>query len=99
MLFIVFFYIASCTLQERIAETEACDVIQNHSHDSHGPKFSLKQQTFIEFLENIWYIKYDQQEKIFESLYIVGKLPTYPFPKPTLTLTSQLGQNGGIGEG
>ena len=27
------------------------------------------------------------------------KLPTYPSPKPTLTLTSDLGQNVGLGEG
>ena len=27
------------------------------------------------------------------------ELPTYPFPKPTLTLTSHLGQNVGLGEG
>ena len=29
----------------------------------------------------------------------LGKLPTYPFPMLTLTLTSHLGQNDGIGEG
>ena len=28
-----------------------------------------------------------------------GKLPTYPSPKSTLTLTSHLGQNVGLGEG
>ena len=28
-----------------------------------------------------------------------GKLPTHPFPKLTLTLTSHLGQNDGLGEG
>ena len=28
-----------------------------------------------------------------------GKLPTYPSPKPTLTLPSHLGQNIGLGEG
>jgi len=28
-----------------------------------------------------------------------GKLPTYPSPKPTLTFTSHLGQNVGLGEG
>ena len=33
------------------------------------------------------------------SLNISGKLPTYPFPKPTLTLTSHLGQSVGLGEG
>ena len=33
------------------------------------------------------------------SWYISGKLATYPSPKPTLTLTSHLGQNVGVGEG
>ena len=32
------------------------------------------------------------------TLYVSGKLSTYPSPKPTLTLTSQLGQNVGLGE-
>ena len=35
----------------------------------------------------------------FGSLYFSGKLPTYPSHKPTLTLTSHLGQNVGLGEG
>ena len=35
----------------------------------------------------------------FRSLYVSGKLPTYPSPKPTLTLTSHLGQNVVLGEG
>ena len=29
----------------------------------------------------------------------LGKLPTYPSPKPTLSLKSHLGQNVGLGEG
>ena len=33
------------------------------------------------------------------SLYVSGKLPTYPSPKPTLTLTSHLRQSVGLGEG
>jgi len=33
------------------------------------------------------------------SLYISAKLPTYPSPKQTLTLTTHLGQNVGLGEG
>ena len=33
------------------------------------------------------------------SLYISGKLPTYPSPKPTLTITSHLGKNVGLREG
>ena len=32
------------------------------------------------------------------SFYVSGKLPTDPSPKPTLTLTSHLGQNAGSGE-
>ena len=31
--------------------------------------------------------------------YASGKLPTYPSPKPTISLTSHLGQNVGLGEG
>ena len=33
------------------------------------------------------------------SLKVSGKLPTYPSLKLTLTLTSHLGQNDGLGEG
>jgi len=33
------------------------------------------------------------------SVYVSGKLSTNPSPKPTLTLTSHLGQNVGLGEG
>ena len=33
------------------------------------------------------------------SLEVSGKLPTYPSLKSTLTLTSHLGQNVGLGEG
>ena len=30
---------------------------------------------------------------------VSGKLPTYPSPRPILTITSHLGQNVGLGEG
>ena len=33
------------------------------------------------------------------SLYVFGKLPSYPSPKPTLTPTCHVGQNVGLGEG
>ena len=33
------------------------------------------------------------------SLNVTRELPTYPSPKLTLTLTSHLGQNVGLGEG
>ena len=35
----------------------------------------------------------------FESIYVSGKLPTYPSPKLRLILTSHLGQNDGLGGG
>ena len=37
--------------------------------------------------------------KIKGSFHVSVKLPTYPSPKPTLTLSSYLGQNVGLGEG
>ena len=33
-----------------------------------------------------------ERSRYFGSLYVSGKLPTYPSPKPTLKLTSHLGQ-------
>ena len=33
------------------------------------------------------------------NIYVSGKLPTYLSPKPTITLTYQLGQNVALGEG
>ena len=41
----------------------------------------------------------DITETMLGSLYIYGKLPTYPSPEPTLTLTSHFGQNVSLGEG
>ena len=38
-------------------------------------------------------------QRIPKSLYVSGKVPTYPSPKPTLTLSSHLWQNVGLGEG
>ena len=34
-----------------------------------------------------------------DQFWFLGKLPTYPSPKLTLTLTSHLGENDGSGEG
>jgi len=39
------------------------------------------------------------KEQYQQSLDVSGKLPTYSSPKPTLTFTSHLGQNVGLGEG
>ena len=41
----------------------------------------------------VYYLSFRFRLKVSE------KLPTYPFPKSTLTLTSHLGQNVGLGEG
>ena len=37
--------------------------------------------------------------KLHGSLYVSGKLPSYPSPKPTSTLISHVGENVGLGEG
>ena len=39
------------------------------------------------------------KKTIVGSFSVSAKLPTYPSPKPTLTLTSPLGQNVGLREG
>ena len=39
------------------------------------------------------------QGKKTESIKVSEKLPTYPSPKPTLSLSSHLGQNVGLGGG
>ena len=36
--------------------------------------------------------------RLFGLLYVSGKLPTYPSPKPISKLTSQIGQNVSLGE-
>ena len=45
----------------------------------------------------LFYFFFNRQE--LRPFYVSGKLPTYPSPKPTLTLTSNLGQNAGLGKG
>ena len=56
---------------------------------------------FFQPEENVLLRRFDYQPSynLFGSLYVSGKLPTYPSPKPTLTLTSHLGQNVDLGEG
>ena len=56
------------------------------------------QSGFFHPAHNSWYHKIDK-DKVTDHHYVSGKLPTYPSPKPTLTLTSHLGQNVGLGEG
>ena len=42
---------------------------------------------------------HDRLLEISDQFRFPGNLPTYPSPKLTLTLTSHLGQNDGLGEG
>ena len=46
-----------------------------------------------------WYMVYYLSFRFRLNFKVSEKLPTYPFPKSTLTLTSHLGQNVGLGEG
>ena len=41
----------------------------------------------------------EEKQQNLVSLYVSGKLPTYPSPKPALTLNSHLRQNVGLREG
>ena len=44
-------------------------------------------------------LRIQASQKDLDHYYVTGKLPTYPSPKPTLTLISHLGQNVGLKEG
>ena len=50
-------------------------------------------------ISNVYKLMKDPVPRIEGSLYVSGKLPTYPSPNPTLRLSSHLGQNVGLGEG
>ena len=58
------------------------------------PRVSLRK--LVSTTKNAVYLKVKHKRDHYTFL---GKLPTYPSPKPTLTLTSHLGQNVGLGEG
>ena len=61
------------------------------------PKFPIQNWTVIKQWHFL--IIEDFFVKKTGSLEVSGKLPTYPSLKSTLTLTSHLGQNVGLGEG
>ena len=58
------------------------------------PRVSLRK--LVSTTKNAVYLKVKHKRDHYTFL---GKLPTYPSPKPTLTRTSHLGQNVGLGEG
>ena len=64
-------------------------IFQNRSYGMH--------ETCMNFIMNVFPIH--PYAGFFGSLYVSGKLPTYPSPKPTSTLISHLRQNVGSGEG
>ena len=64
---------------------------------SHEPSpFQTKKQGFFHLKNNSWDLSYTTTT--WPSC-VSGQLSTYPSPKPTLTLTSHLRQNDGLGEG
>ena len=60
--------------------------LQSTLSETSTPRWKLWTWHYVYFLEKCWII-------------VSGKLPTYSAPKPTLTLTSRLRQNAGLGEG
>ena len=55
-----------------------------------------KLDNFAERVFPVWHVR--NLFKDFGSLHVSRKMPTYPSPKPAVTLTSHLGQNVGLGE-
>ena len=78
-----------------------------HIHHLEPSEIELKERSFIYtsylLLIETNTMKLDTTENalgnLAHNLQRNGKLPTYPSPKLTLTLTSHLGQNDGLGEG
>ena len=56
-----------------------------------GKKISSPQTTGLDFFQALHHVH--------GSLYVSGKLPTYPSPKPTFCLKSEVSVNVGLGEG
>ena len=66
-------------------------------------KLSLLEQSVIaKFIQGMWQMCQDFTlifQMIFWSLYISGKLPTYPTPKPTFCPKWEVSVNVHVGEG
>ena len=71
---------------------------QKHAYLPVNKKTHKNQQLSFFFYVNGFAVHVCRHTKV-GSLYVTGKLPTFPSPKRTLTLTSHLGQNVGLGEG
>ena len=76
--------------------TPACVLLLVCSlHFTHSLHFTPGPQSAVRSPQSVFYT-----DRIhLGSLYVSGKLPTYPSPKLTLTLTSHSGKNVGLGEG
>ena len=69
------------------------------SNSPQRPLSSVSKVTFVEMFGCIPQRGVTGTPVMAASLYVFGKLPSYPSPKPTLTPTSHVGQNVGLGEG
>ena len=76
-----------CREETRLTGLEAPDVAASKAWRDSGRAPSLSRS------------KRREKGILLGSFYVSVKLPTYPSPKPTLTLSSYCGQNVGLGEG
>ena len=77
-------------------------LFETSCNDSMQGNFEIIQNTSLDFsLRKLVQgrVQTKSPRHVQESLRVSGKLPTYPSPKPTLTLSSHLEQNVGLGEG
>ena len=82
------------TLTVHTVHREGMDGGEHHTILPLFPRVSLRK--LVSTTQNAVYLKVKHKRDHYTFL---RKLPTYPSPKPTLTLTSHLGQNVGLGEG
>ena len=76
-----------CREKTRLTGLEAPDVAASKAWRDSGRAPSLSRS------------KRREKGILLGSFYVSVKLPTYPSPKPTLTLRSYRGQNVGLGKG
>ena len=59
----------------------------------------MSTHTWGEDPKGTWALEIENHGKILGSLYVSGKVPTYPSPKPTFCPKWEESVNGGLGEG
>ena len=84
-------------IDKRVESTHVSKPVSTHTVQKEGVDGgNKKKKWFVRLPSYAVYLKVKHQRDHYTFL---GKVPTYPSPKPTLTLTSHLGQNVGLGEG